>query len=70
VEGRRHRGREATPAVSARRSCLKWLWYLENSQNNSELLEIADWWCCVRRAVSTACGEIPCAAEQGTRFAI
>jgi hypothetical protein len=49
---------------------LKSLRFLENSENNSELLQM------VRRrraegpAISAACGKIPCAAEQGSRFVL
>jgi hypothetical protein len=67
---RRRRGKDATPAVSTPRSYLKSLRYLENSQINSELLQIAGLGRGGRRTLSMACGEIPYAAEQETRFAI
>jgi hypothetical protein len=43
---------------------------LKNSENNSEFLQIGGRWRSAARAVSTACGEIPCAAEQGSGFAV
>jgi hypothetical protein len=39
--------------------------YLENSEINSELSQIAGRWREAGRAVSMTYGEIPCAAEQG-----
>jgi hypothetical protein len=44
--------------------------YWKYSEENSELFQIADGWLRGGPAVSMACGEIPCAAEQGSRFAL
>jgi hypothetical protein len=48
---------------------LKSLGDLEYSQNNSELLQTADASPDAGQAVSMACGDIPCAAEQENEFA-
>jgi hypothetical protein len=40
--------------------------YLEYSEFNSEFLQVAGGWREAERAVSMACGEIPCATEPGS----
>jgi hypothetical protein len=49
---------------------LKSLRYLVSSENNSELLQIVGRWGDDGQAISTACGKIPGAAEQGSEIAV
>jgi hypothetical protein len=51
-------------------TALKSLNYLKYSEDNSELLQTANGWQGGGQAASMACGEIPCAVEQGRRFAL